>query len=35
LGAAAIDDRIHVFGGGLRVGGNAATDVREVLVLAP
>ena len=35
LGAAAIGDRIHVFGGALRVGGNAATDLHEVLVLAP
>ncbi|AEG91534.1 ring canal Kelch protein-like protein [Ramlibacter tataouinensis TTB310] len=35
LGAAAIGNRIHVFGGALRVGGDAATDLHEVLVLAP
>ena len=33
LGAAALNDRIHVFGGGLKTGGNAASDIHEVLVL--
>jgi N-acetylneuraminic acid mutarotase len=31
LGAATMGDRIHVFGGGLTAGGNAATNVHEVL----
>lgn len=33
LGAATLGNRIHLVGGGLRVGGNAASDVHEVLVL--
>ena len=35
LGAAALGNRIHVFGGALAVGGVAATDMHDVLVLAP
>jgi N-acetylneuraminic acid mutarotase len=33
LGAATVGNRIHVFGGGLQVGGNAATDLHEVLLV--
>jgi hypothetical protein len=28
-----LNNRIHLVGGGLRVGGNAASDIHEVLVL--
>ncbi len=33
LGAATVGDRIHVFGGGTRVGGDHASAVHEVLLL--
>jgi hypothetical protein len=33
LGASTIDNRIFVFGGGTKTGGNAATTIHEVLVL--
>ena len=33
LGAATLGKRVHLFGGGLRTGGNAATAVYEVLVV--
>lgn len=33
LGAATLGDRIHLIGGGRQVGGTAASDVHEVLVL--
>lgn len=32
MGASAVDNRIYVFGGGTRTGGNAATATHEVLV---
>lgn len=33
LGAATVGDQVHVFGGGLAVGGNTATTVHEVLTM--